>query len=209
MQSKTRGNTQLFSRICASFSLMCLLTLLQHGCQSIAPSSSNVFVPTESNFRVKGRLSVISSTESFKGSFDWTQQATNFSLVLRGTLGVGKVVIRGDDETVSVARGRDDVVEGISLQSMMEEQFGWYVPMHQLRRVLLGAGLPIDMKDPEFDEDGRLQRFVYREWEVTIDRYQAFGGREFPSRITLEQPATKIRLLIDRWLDPSRTLDQE
>lgn len=191
--------------ICAGVLLVVLLVLAQHGCQSIGPSSSAVFIPTESKFRLKGRLSAISSSESFKGSFDWTQRADEFTLILRGTLGIGTVVVHGDDQTVSISTRRDEVAEHVDLQSMMEEQLGWYVPLRELRRILLKAELLEDTSDSEFDESGRLLRFLYRGWNVSFERYQELANRELPTRITLERSSTKIRLIVDRWLDPSST----
>ena len=186
--------------------LLCLagaaiVFLLPVGCRGIGPTVSTVTAPTEHQFRIQGRISAVTSSESFKGSFEWLQKPTDFSMILRGSLGFGKVVISGDDNIVSFARGRDDVVEGIELSELMESQLGWSIPLGDLRRLLFLSTPVSDLQQPVFDDEGRLSDFKFRDWAVNFDRYLEVGGRSLPSRINLVQRKVKIRLIIDEWLE--------
>ena len=152
------------------------------------------------NWEFKGRIAVKADDDGFNGKFNWTQRDDAFSARVGGPLGMGTVLIEGDGNVISLTDkdGVETVLQDPELE--LRRRYGWTIPIASLRYWALGIPDPGEPASTEFDEDGLLSRLEQRGWVVEISRYREGGGQQMPRILSATNPATRVRMVIDRWL---------
>jgi outer membrane lipoprotein LolB len=113
---------------------------------------------------------------------------------------MGTVLIEGDGNVISLTDkdGVETVLQDPELE--LRRRYGWTIPIASLRYWALGIPDPGEPASTEFDEDGLLSRLEQRGWVVEISRYREGGGQQMPRILSATNPATRVRMVIDRWL---------
>ncbi len=148
----------------------------------------------------RGRIAVRAGDEGFNGKFNWSQLGEAFDATVGGPLGMGTVRIEGDGRTVILTDkdGVETVLQDAELE--LRYRYGWTIPVGSLRYWALGIPDPDEPAVTEFDDEGRLSRLEQRNWVVEISRYRDGGGQQMPRILTAQNPDTRVRMVIDRWL---------
>ena len=90
-----------------------------------------------------------------------------------------------------------------SVEALMQEQLGWYVPVAGLRYWLTGRPGPGFIDHREVDLSGRLLRLEQDGWQVAFQRYMSIDEMiELPRKLELSNPRLRVRLVIDQWQLP-------
>ena len=131
-----------------------------------------------------GRVAVKTGDEGFNARFKWTQDADSYRATVSGPLGIGTVLIEGDGRGAILTLWR----------------YGWTIPVRSLRYWALGIPDPAVPGTTELDDQDRLQRLEQGGWSVQISRYAEGGGQQMPRILTVTNPDTRVRMVIDRWL---------
>jgi len=148
----------------------------------------------------KGRIAVKAGDEGFNGKLNWSQRGDTFTATVGGPLGIGTVRIEGDGRSVVLTD--KDGVETVLTDAELElrHRYGWTIPVASLRYWALGIPDPSMAAVTDFDEQDRLVRLEQRSWIVEISRYREGGGQQMPRTLSANNPDTRVRMVIDRWL---------
>jgi outer membrane lipoprotein LolB len=152
------------------------------------------------NWEFKGRIAVKAGDEGFNGKFNWAQQGDAFSATVGGPLGMGTVRIDGDGQVITLTDkdGAETVLHDPEVE--LRWRYGWTIPVTSLRFWALGIPDPGQPSATEFDDEGHLSRLEQSGWIVEISRYREGGGQQMPRTLTVTNPETRVRMVIDRWL---------
>lgn len=180
--------------------------LLLAGCTSISPPSDStvpVDWPTQqrqleslTHWTAKGSL-VIFQQKTEQASFRWDQQPGSYQLMLYGPLGIGRQVLVGNPQQVTLKSSNGKVFVADSAESLLEKQFGWHLPVKQLPDWI--KGLPgSEATRVTLDENHRLNRLEEAGWTVFYEKYTSVKGISLPTKIQAQQGNVKI-LFSMRW----------
>lgn len=186
-----------------------LLALLGSGCAtqrgSVLPDmpdwdTRHAVLTEVRNWEFSGRIGVNSGDDGFNGKLWWWQQEDWFRARVSGPLGVGTLLIDGDDDRVSVTDKDGVVTELADPEADLLARYGWTIPVASLRFWALGIPDPSLPAETDFGDASRLARLVQEDWIVTIGQYADGGGQSMPRRITATNQDARVRLVIDHWV---------
>lgn len=153
-----------------------------------------------------GKLGVQSAADSWSATITWRQSRDTFGIRLAGPLGQGSMELTGEPGLVEL-RARGEIYRARTAEELMQRHAGWRVPLSGLRYWILGR------TDPEalvtgyrLDDAGRLTELEQLGWRVSYERYAEFDGLLLPTKMTLENPRLKAKLVLRSWqTEPAST----
>lgn len=147
-----------------------------------------------------GRIAVRDAqNDGWSASLRWQQQGDHYDIQLSGALGQGAARIHGNGGSAVMEAAGEAPRLAPDPETLMQEQLGWHVPVRGLKYWLTGRPGP-DGSDLEIvDGAGRLSRLEQDGWEVVYSRYQQVDGVELPSKLEMNNPHLRVRLVIDQW----------
>jgi outer membrane lipoprotein LolB len=152
------------------------------------------------SWEFSGRIAVSTGNDGFNGKLRYSQDADGFKATVSGPLGIGTVRLEGDDRSI-ILTDKDGVrTELHDAELELRYRYGWTIPVASLRYWALGIPDPAEPAETAFNENGQLENLSQRDWSVIISRYRDGGGQLMPSRLTAENPDTRVRLVIDHWI---------
>ena len=146
-----------------------------------------------------GRIGVQAAGDSWSAGIQWRQNRDDYDIRLRGPLGQGLMELRGRPGQVEMQTA-DGVYRAATAEELMRVHAGWQVPLNGLRYWILGRPDPDAPVDAfTLDAGGRLAELHQQGWVIRIDRYDAFDGTDLPTRLTLENPRVRAKLVLRSW----------
>ncbi|MDQ7015149.1 MAG: lipoprotein insertase outer membrane protein LolB [Gammaproteobacteria bacterium] len=185
-----------------------LLILLLSGC-SIAPKAPPVEdldaawaehqrrLSAIQRWQMEGKLALRSEQQSGSAQLWWRQNRQQFDLRLTPPFGVGKLRIRGDEESVVLYPASGSPLRAANAETLLQQAVGWSLPLQSLRYWVLG--LPAEATEIQLNDQGRLQSLVYQGWQVSFVAYQTFEDVMVPSELLLRYQTLELRLAIHEW----------
>ena len=152
----------------------------------------------------KGRIALVAHGEGGSGSFVWQQRSERTELRVRGPLGAGGLQVVTDGETLELANGTGEPLDGAAARAEFERRLGVALPLTELRYWMLGVPAPPATGGPvEKPEGATAPGFIQRGWTVTYDTLGAQAGWQLPARLSAATGATRVRIVIDDWVLPT------
>jgi len=153
-----------------------------------------------SDWEFRGRIAVKSGDEGFNGKFNWEQSGETFLATVSGPLGIGTVKLEGVGQTV-VLTDKDGVETVLTdPESDLYRRNGWTIPVNSLRYWALGVPDPGHPAETEINDSGQLVSLEQSDWAVSVSRYQESAGQQMPRTLTVTNPDTRVRMVIDKWM---------
>ena len=194
-------------------SLLCISLLLLSACSSLQPTSPfpsdwsthQNSILSQPDWRLQGRLNIRSHDESNTIAINWQQDQQQFLINLSGTLGLGAVQIRGNEQLVSVEKAGEEAISANTLEEISSHYLGYEFPTSALYYWVRGIPVPgTDSSKIELDEAQHLKRLSqqdnqHNEWQLEYDRYKMVEGVFLPSRIKMQHPAYRLTFIISQW----------
>jgi outer membrane lipoprotein LolB len=153
-----------------------------------------------SDWEFHGRIAVKAGDDGFNGKFNWAQTKGEFQATLSGPLGIGTVRIEGNGRRVSLTDKEGLTTELLDPETELFDRYGWTIPVASLRYWVLGIPDPKRTSTTELDDSGRLVSLAQNEWTLTISRYRESAGQQMPRTLTVTNPDTRVRMVIDKWM---------
>lgn len=147
-----------------------------------------------------GRIGVRTGQDGFNGKFRYAQDGPDFRATVSGPLGIGTVLLEGDERTVTLTDKDGNRSNLPDAEFELRGRYGWTIPVSSLRFWALGIPDPLVPAESRFNENGQLQQLDQRGWSVEFTRYEEGGGQQMPARLTAENSDTRVRLIIDHWI---------
>ena len=147
-----------------------------------------------------GKLGVQSSGDSWSAGILWRQNRESYSIRLSGPLGQGLMELYGSPGLVEMRTSDDGVHRARTAEELMLAHAGWRVPLSGMRHWILGRPDPeAAIIALELDPGGRLEALEQLGWVIRFQRYDEFDGIALPTRLTLENPRVRGKLVVRSW----------
>jgi len=115
-------------------------------------------------------------------------------------LGGGTYEIEGDGNSVSMHTADDRLLLAERPEALMQDHFGWQVPLTGLRYWVRGIPEPAPPPDSMLvDAAGRLTGLTQSGWQVDYGRYTNQDAYQLPRNITLQQQDLRVKLVVLDW----------
>ncbi len=148
------------------------------------------------NFSLQGRLAE-SGLVSFGGALSWIQTGPSFQARFYGPLGVGAVAISGSPGNMEI-QNKSGTYQTQQPEALMQQQFGWSLPVDGLRYWVLGLPAPgaVALK---LDDGGHILSMQQNGWELVYSEYQNVAGLDLPKKFALSDPERGFKVFVDIW----------
>lgn len=189
-----------------------LAALLLSGCAAV-PEAPLPDLPPEQAMELReqrleairhwtctGRVGASNGRDSLSASMRWVQNSDSYQIRLSGPLGQGLVDVTGSESGVSLRTGDQGTFFAPSPEVLLDEQFGWRLPISGLRYWILGLPVPdAKVSSRELDVYGRITRLEQSGWRIEYLEYLQVDGVDLPSRLELWHPELSARIAVRRW----------
>lgn len=184
-----------------------IIFLLLTGCQSL-PRQSTIpdaawqqsLLAEQTNWRSKGKLSVVYEARANSAQFTWSQQSDDYQIHLFGPFGQGSTWLRKSGALVSLESTEIENQVAASAEQLMEINFGWQVPVSNLlywMRALPAPQQPISAE--QRDEHGYLSNLHQQGWTISYKQYQHFDRWWLPAKLIARRGQLKVVIVIKHW----------
>ena len=151
-------------------------------------------------WQAKGVIGIVVDNKGQSANFIWKQAHQDFWLQVYGPLGLGATTFKGDNVGVTMKQSNGEVKQAKSLELLMQQELGWYLPLEDLFywvRGLYNPSLPYDI---ELNDYGLPRRIQQQNWRINYQNYALFA-RQYPlaQKITLHYNNIKLTGIIKTW----------
>lgn len=151
------------------------------------------------HWTLTGRAALEAGDEAGSASVQWAQSADQYRLALRGTLGVGNLDLRRDNDEVVLKTGDGETYVARDARELLQAVTGVDWPVEILRYWVTGHAAPWLSGQARVNASGQLVELRQNDWVIQYDRYQVINGYELPGRIWAEGEGSKVRLAVRNW----------
>jgi len=195
----------------------CLLTtvVLFAGCTTLPPLSVEppsekiarqwqqhlAAVRAQSDWTLSARIAAHNLDDGWSGKLHWQQGKETYQVSFDAPFGQGGLQLDGGPQQVEMRTSDGQTLVAADAESLLQQQFGWRLPLHSLRYWVRGVPVPASSPAPllAFNENGQLTRMQQSRWNIEYPTYQQVGGLLLPRKVYLENDDLNVRLVIDRW----------
>ena len=163
--------------------------------------SREIQLSNVNDWQLTGRMAVTTDVEAWHMDVNWQQRSDNYTILISGPFGAGKVRLSGnangvylyDDDGVYFAKEPD---------ALLHQHTGVIMPVSSLFYWIRGLPNP-RMKEynkPKLDDQGRLAFLQQNGWNVEFKRYLQVESLQLPDKLFIKgKPDIDVRLVIDDW----------
>ena len=184
-----------------------LLIALLMAC-SQAPQQKQTPIPTTapplpSHWTIKAKLGIRTEEESGSVSLIWQQRGDSYTIRVRAPLGSGSAVITGNREQITIERPGKPIVYSHNPQSLIEQTFGWSLPINVFKFWIWGTNAPEHIIEAvTYSPSGTISSLQQLEWQLSYSRHKIFNQWLLPSKIKAQHNNTQLILAIREWKQP-------
>lgn len=149
---------------------------------------------------IRGHLAVQAGNEGWSATLYWDQDRQNYIMRFIAPLGQGTYELSGDLGKVSLLTADNKLYQATDAESLLQNNLGWYVPLHGLKYWVTGAPEPgIATDNLLLDDKGRMTDLQQAGWRISISRYSEFRGKELPAKLFMQNDRFQLRLVVLDW----------
>jgi len=141
------------------------------------------------------------ATEVYNVGLQWRQEAQQFVMLLEAPFGQGVFRINNDDQggyRLLLPDGQQ--FENRTPESLLEDVFGWSLPISGLRYWIRGLPRPGSEYRDRLNDSGLARSIQQDRWSIEFREYFDDGSEpRLPRRINLVRDDLSIKLVIERW----------
>jgi outer membrane lipoprotein LolB len=165
----------------------------------IAPNIRNEQALAIKNWEIEGALSIQSPQQSVIAHYQWDQKDKNYDIELSSALNLVRVNITGrNNQFVQLCRSNKQCYRAKTPELLLKQQLGWDLPLSYLEYWI--RGIPFKGEAvKKYDQYGHLIFMQQHGFDLWFSNYKSFKGVDLPTRLDLQYPELKIRLIIKQW----------
>jgi outer membrane lipoprotein LolB len=198
---------RMFNRI--NIILLSTLMIL-NGCQLTPPADTT---PTIAHsweeqqhnlspliyWNIAGKLGIKTKDESHSTLINWQQQKDRYAIAITSPLGTSVAHIDSNGRTVTLTLSEDEIYKANSLDDLLWNQLGWWLPADHLFYWIRGLPAPTVIDHQQLNEQHQLVQLKQSGWKIDYLDYMTADGFSLPKKIVLENPELKLTLFISEW----------
>jgi outer membrane lipoprotein LolB len=152
-----------------------------------------------SAWQIRGRLNIRSENESRTPTLFWEQDGEKFDINLSGTLGMGTITLKGDDNGLVMEQAGEPPYYAKSLSEVSVDWLGYEYPANYLLYWVRGLPAPDIPYTSSRNELGLMTSLNQGEWNIEYDRYVNTDAVFLPGRIVLNNARFRLTFVISGW----------
>lgn len=152
-----------------------------------------------SDWSLAGRFAASDGHHGGSGSLEWRQDGTHYRFTLRAPItGKSAQLDGGPDGAVLTGVG-DKPVAGRDAGSVLNQEFGWHVPVADLAWWVRGLRAPGEPAILTFGMNGLPATLDQDGWHVDYRDWFAESNPPLPRKVYASRDPYTVRVLIERW----------
>ncbi|WP_419811533.1 lipoprotein insertase outer membrane protein LolB [Bacterioplanoides sp.] len=189
-----------------------MLVISLSGCASLLPQGGQETLQQQlsaiNDWKVRGKLSVVTPQESVTGYLTWDQQETDYRLFITGPFGQGSSQLSGSAQHAELLLpGWEQPQVADNAEELMLRYMGWNFPVSDIRHWVKGQPAPSaenaasskNTTTAVFDESGLLKELQQHGWQVKYSRYSRQQGFWLPGLIKVSGHNFRFVFSIKEW----------
>jgi outer membrane lipoprotein LolB len=199
--------------------VLLLMMLFIHGCshqpQKDLSKNKNwsahlAQVVAIKQWQTKGKLGVKVPNDGGNASILWQQQPGEYQIDLAGPLGMGKMIINGYPNRVTLTKSETQIQTAKTAEELLAKNMGWAIPVTQLAYWVRGLPAPkIKATHFSFNQQGLLSELEQAGWKITYGDYLLVNSLanntpaeslNLPGRIHAQYKDIQITLILREWI---------
>lgn len=150
------------------------------------------------SWQVEGKIGLRQGGRGSSARVSWQQTRDHYSLRLSGPLGIGTVLIDGDDTGVAI-HNKNGVFRASTPEQLLLELTGWQIPVTALQYWARGLPTPDMPVAQQHVEGGRLASLGQGGWHITYLDYTLVDELWLPAKMLMSRPEAELTLLYKTW----------
>ena len=177
------------------------------GCANFQPRPAFKYTPWKQrqaeirknkSWAINGRLSITHNKKRDIASFEWQQNQNNYTINISGPLNLNSVKITGSANQVEFCQSGHACLRAKSAEQLFFNQFGWRLPVSNMRYWILALPAPTKIEATNFDQYGHLVALKQQNWNVWYSDFESVNNVDLPSIIELQNKKFFIKLKIKK-----------
>jgi outer membrane lipoprotein LolB len=149
-------------------------------------------------WHIEGAVAIKTAKGGQTASMVWQQSTDDYHIDLFGPLGAGRVTLIGDAKQVQLLMNGKQY-QGKTAEALMQQVLGWHLPVSNLYYWIRGLPATTIKQTISFDAYHHISELKQQNWTIDYLRYTAVNGIDLPSKLTLQQKALKVTIIIGEW----------
>ena len=189
--------------------VLIVLAVLVSGCAVAPPVSTERMHWAERQqaigameaWSLTGRVAVKLNGDGWNAHLRWQQSGESYRIRVFDPFGRTLALIEGDANRAVLRTAEGDMREATDPETLMDEQFGWHLPLTGMRYWL--RGIPAAASVPEFlrlDAQGRPELLQQAGWSITYADFACAHPFALPTRIGMTHQYISVRLAVADWV---------
>lgn len=167
-----------------------LIVFNLQGCVSQSGrDGASTLLASLSAWQLRGKLGVRSDAGNANLSFVWNESPERYDISLKGPMGVAVARVAGDANRALLEMPDGREYASSTVESLIEEQLGYSLPVSLLRYWL--RGVPDPAHTAQYQEKG----FSQLGWQVAFQQFSSQG----PKKILIEKADIRLKLAALKW----------
>ena len=179
------------------------LSLLLSGCSQFSsrlPADTQAPRPLTANsliqqWQLSGKIGLRNGSQGTSAYINWRQCKDDFTIRLTGPLGQGAALLSGNSSSAHLTTSEQQHFYASSAEQLLQQQFGWSIPVAQLLYWLRGIPAP----DQSFISDDQSSGFLQNQWQLNYPTFSFVEGYQLPEKAIAINTPLKVTLIIKDW----------
>jgi len=152
-----------------------------------------------SGWQVQGLLGIVTPNQELSADALWTQKDNQYSITLSGALGIGTIVLSNQGGNIVLTDAKGKKYRAANAEALMNEQFGWSVPVNGLIYWIRGLPMPDVPFSITLNQYGTLASLKQDGWQVRFSQYHHINNMPLPGRIVMTRPKLRVVMVVNHW----------
>lgn len=151
------------------------------------------------NWNIQGGIAIHNDQHGWNASFNWQQQAKNYTLVMFGPLGANRIQLSGTATSVTL-QTPNQTLTAATPEELVSREIGYPLPVSSLYYWIRGLPSPYSpILHRSMDMNNHLANLTQQGWSIIYLRYLSVNGKDLPDRMLLNNGNLQIRIVITGW----------
>lgn len=189
----------------AKLSLLLAEIIFLTGCAHFQPQPAFKYISWQErqtklqqnkNWIIDGSLSITHNKKRDIAHFEWQQNQNNYAINISGPMNLRRVNIVGTANQVALCQSNNKCIKAKSPEQLFFNQFGWQLPISNMRYWALALPAPAKIEATRFDQYGHLVALKQQGWKIYYSEFHPVGNVDLPDTIELQNKKFFIKLKI-------------
>lgn len=153
----------------------------------------------QQDWSLAGRFAAADGQHGGSGSLDWRQQGQNYQFTLRAPVTGKSVQLQGNPQGAVLTGIGDAPLSGPDARAVLNEEFGWDVPVADLAWWVRGLRAPGRPAILTFGPDGLPATLDQDGWHVDYRDWFSERNPPLPRKVYASRDPYTVRVLVKQW----------